>query len=201
MRGMKMINLDDYDIFKDRDYISPLKKTSKDDANEMYMTECTEDVINFDKIVKAYCKKIHIGSIDSNDALMAFTDDENVTFIEFKNGYIDRKHQQKLFKKIYNSILIFSDITKTTISNTRQFMNYILVYNGEKNSDNSNPKTKYRESASRDEISKTLLGYANETYIKYGLEFFKGYCFKDVKTYTKSEFKCYLKNHNKLHKQ
>ena len=84
--------------------------------------------------------------------------------------------------------MVFTDITNKDISSTRQFLNYILVYNEEKNPDESNPKTEYRESKSRDEIDKVLLGYGNETHIKYGLEFLKGYCFKEVNTYTKSEF-------------
>lgn len=181
-----MIDINDYEIFKNN--TSSMKQTSKDDANNEYMTECTKQVVNFDKVVKNYCGNAGISSVDSNDALIVSTDDNTVTFIEFKNGYIDKKTQYELLKKIYDSMLVFTDITNESVSSTRQFLNYILVYNGEKNPDKANPKTEYRESKSRDEIDKTLLGYAKETHIKYGLEFLKGYCFKEVNTYTKSEF-------------
>lgn len=181
-----MININDFEIFQNN--TSSMKQTSKDDANNEYMTECNKEVVNFDKVVKNYCGNICVSSVDSNDALIVSENGQTATFIEFKNGYVNKKTQYKLLKKIYDSILVFTDITNKGISSTRQFLNYILVYNEEKNPDESNPKTEYRESKSRDEIDKVLLGYGNETHIKYGLEFLKGYCFKEVNTYTKSEF-------------
>lgn len=165
-----------------------MKQTSKDITNNEYMTNCVKDVINFDEVVYSYCKKAGVSTVDSNDALVISQDGETVTFIEFKNGYVDNKMRYKLLKKIYDSVFIFTDITKETISSTRQFLSYILVYNENNNSDKPNPKTEYRESKSRDEIDRTFLKYANEKHIKYGLEVLKGYCFKDVSTYSKSEF-------------
>lgn len=144
-----MIDINDYDIFKNN--TSTLKQTSKDDANNEYMTESAETVVNFDKTVKEYCNALHIPTVSSNDALVFRTDNNTVTFIEFKNGYIkDAVTQQKLLKKIYNSLLIFADVTGESISSTRQYLNYILVYNEEKNTDETNPKTEYRESKSQD---------------------------------------------------
>lgn len=189
-----MIDVNDYDIF--RNNITSMKKASKDDANNEYMTECQKPVINFDKVVENYCKGIHISIVGSNDALVIHEDGDTATFIEFKNGRInDTASRNKILKKIYDSLLIFSDITNKNISETRKHMNYILVYNDVKNCDDSNPKTEYRECESRDEIDKILLGYGKETHIKYGLEFLKGYCFKNVNTYTKSEFEeLFVKN-------
>ena len=179
-----MINVADYEILQNN--TTTMKRASFDDANREYMTECNERVINFDKVVKNYCRNIHVSSVDSNDALVARIDGDVLTFIEFKNGYINKDTQKKLLKKIYDSILIFSDIVGENISSIRQFLNYILVYNEEKN--DNNPKTNYCESQSRDEIDKILLGYGREKHIKYGLEFLKGYCFKEVDTYAKDEF-------------
>lgn len=181
-----MININDYEIFQSN--TSSLKQASKDDANNVYMTECDKEIINFDKVVKSYCREARVSSVDSNDALVISNDGETAVFIEFKNGYVNNKTQYKLLKKIYDSMFVFTDITNENISSTRQYLNYILVYNEEKNADESNPKTEYRESKSRDEIDRILLGYGKETHIKYGLEFLKGYCFKDVYTYTKHEF-------------
>lgn len=181
-----MININEYDIFLNN--TSSLKQTSKDTANNEYMTECNKEVINFDKVVKEYCKKICISPVGSIDALTVSEDGQTATFIEFKNGFVDENTQYKLLKKIYDSLLILADITNKNISSTRQFLNYILVYNEEKNSNETNPKTVYRESKSRDFIDKTLLGYGEEEHIKCGLEFLKGYCFKTVNTYTEDEF-------------
>lgn len=189
-----MIEVNDYDIF--RCNITSMKKASKDDANNEYMTECQKPVINFDKVVKNYCKGIHVSIVGSNDVLVIHEDGNTATFIEFKNGRInDTGSRNEILKKIYDSLLIFSDITNKNISETRKYMNYILVYNEAKNCDAANPKTEYRECESRDEIDKILLGYGKETHIKYGLEFLKGYCFKNVNTYTKNEFEeLFVKN-------
>lgn len=181
-----MINLSDYKVFNDN--ISTMKQTSKDDSNNVYMTESNKQVVNFDKVVKSYCRSEHISSVDSNDALIVSPDGQTATFIEFKNGYIDNKTQYKILKKIYDSVLVFNDITNINISLTKRILNYILVYNEDKNSNVTDLKTEYRASESRDEIDKVLLGYGNEKHIKYGLEFLKGYCFKEVNTYTKREF-------------
>lgn len=180
-----MIDINDYEIFCAN--MSTLKKTSKDDANNEYMTECKKTVVNFDDVVKNYCKEKKISSVDSNDA-MYLSDSGNVTFIEFKNGYLDNKTRHKLLKKIYDSLLIFNDITGKNISYTKEFISYILVYNEKKNCGHTNQKSKYCVSESRDMIDKTLLEYGDEKYIKSGLEFLKGYCFKEVDTYTESEF-------------
>lgn len=190
----------DYEIFKK--FMTTVKCTSKDSEHNEYMTECTAPAVNFDKVVKSYCKNICISTVGSNDALV-FHPNDTVTFIEFKNGHINNPEQQrKLLKKIYDSIVIFTDITGKTISDTRNFLNYILVYNERKNPDNTNPKIKYRASKSRDEIDKILLGYGKETHIKYGLEFLKGYCFKEVNTYTQNEFEeLYIKKLKKAQKR
>lgn len=180
-----MININNYEIFCAN--MSSMKKTSKDDANNEYMTESDTMVVNFDNVVKNFCKEKKISSVDSNDA-MYLSDDGNITFIEFKNGFLDKKTRHKLLKKIYDSLLIFNDITGKNISYTRENISYILVYNEKKNNEQTNQKSKYCISESRDMIDKTLLGYGDEKYIKSGLEFLKGYCFKEVDTYTKSEF-------------
>lgn len=179
-----MTNINIFDIFKNS--TSTIRQISKDDSNNEYMTDCNLMAINFDKVSKKYCKNLSLFSVESNDALFALKNGKCTTFIEFKNGYIDKTTQYKLVKKIYDSMLVFMDVTKTNISETRDFLNYILVYNENKNADN--PKTEYHESESRDFIDKTILEYGKEVHIKYGLDFFKGYCFKEVNTYTKKEF-------------
>ena len=73
-----------------------------------------------------------------------------------------------------------------------------MVYNEDKdkdnNEDNVDPNTEYRESKSRYKIDKTLLKFGKEPYIKFGLKFFKDYCFKNVNTYTKDEFEILFVN-------
>lgn len=84
-----MININYFKIFQNN--TSSMKQTSKDDANNEYMTECNKEVVNFDKVVKNYCKNICVSPVDSNDALIVSENGQTATFIEFKNGYVNKK--------------------------------------------------------------------------------------------------------------
>lgn len=154
----------------------------KESGDDVYMTHSQIMVTDFDKVKDEYTKIFKLNNHPaSNDALYIKSDSESV-FIEFKNGDINKFN---IRKKIYDSVLIFTDLVDCTISDTREHMEYILVYNSDKNSD---PKTKYLESKNRDDIGKILLGYGRKELIKFGLEMFEGYCFKEVHTYNKEEF-------------
>ena len=180
-----MINIHLYPILND--HISTLKETSKDNHDGMvvYMTESDAEVVNFDDVKSEYVSKLSLcESPKSNDALL-INSTEFATFIEFKNGKFDRQKEFSVRKKIYDSLLILTDIIGKNISFTREHLDYILVYNESKNPD---PKKAYSSSESRDLIDKTLLGFGNERLIKYGLEIFQNYCFKNVYTYTEKEF-------------
>ena len=94
-------------------------------------------------------------------------------------------------KKIYDTTLIFTDITCSRISDMRSYAKFILVYNKDKNKpdkEEGGEKIYIQPSDSMNQISKTLAGLAKEPHIQFGLEMFKNYCFKDVSTLTKEEF-------------
>lgn len=176
------------------DHKSTLKDTSKDTSdarNIAYMTQSEIEVIDFDGVKGEYISKLKLSSTPtSNDALIINNIGDSV-FIEFKNGALNtQKKEADVRKKIYDSVLILTDIIGEGISFTRKHLDYILVYNGEKNpeSEEQDSKTAYRESQSRNKIAKNLSALGKEHYIRYGLEAFKGYCFRNVYTYTESEF-------------
>lgn len=185
-----MINIDDYEIFSGN--LTTLKEASKDGhdgINEFFMTESLLEVVNFDIVKNKYI--INMGLKEnpkSNDALFVKKDGNSV-FIEFKNGYIDGKKKYDIKKKIYDSLLIFTDIISKGISYTREHMDYILVYNEQKNMDNDEePKSRVQISKHRDDIAKRFAVLGRTNHIKYGLEAFKKYCFSNVYTYTEDEF-------------
>ena len=124
-----MIDLNAFQIFAN--HLSTLKETSIDnrDGTLQYMTLSTREVINFDGVKEEYIKSLRINEAPkSNDAL--FDDGKDcLVFVEFKNGYMDRRKQFAVQKKVYDSMLIFTDITSTGISFMRDHMKYILVYN------------------------------------------------------------------------
>lgn len=185
-----MIDIDKYTILKK--HISTLKKTSEDihDGRPVYMTDSQAEVIDFDAVKDEYIKELHIrgDAPKSNDALMIRSDTEAV-FIEFKNGNMTKKLQFDIRKKMYDSMLMLTDIIGKNISYTRDHLDYILVYNA-KNDDKEDidPKSEYRESRSRDKIDEIILEYGGQRHIKFKLEMFQRYCFRNVYTYTKEEF-------------
>lgn len=199
MRGGKMVDLNAFKIFAD--HLSNLKETSIDkrDGTPQYMTLSTREAVNFDGVKEEYVKPLGVSEIPkSNDAL--FDDGKGfLVFVEFKNGFMDRPKQFAVRKKVYDSALIFTDITSKGISYMRNHMKYILVYNETANQGNNSDKdlkekqkTAVQQSPAFDAFAKNVGRYANEEYVCFGLKIFQNYCFKEVHTYTEAEFDAYL---------
>lgn len=199
-----MINLSEYKIFAN--HFSTLKETSADKSKgkKVYMTESLLDAVNFDDVKDEYVKNLRLSEIPkSNDAL--FSDDKgSLIFVEFKNGFMDRCEQFCVQKKVYDSVLVFTDITSLKISDMRKMVKYILVYNEFANKDNSldddlkkKQKTTVQQSSSFDYFAKTMGKHAKDEYICFGLKMFLNYCFKEVHTFTKAEFEAYISNISK----
>lgn len=177
---------------------STLKQTSKDDNNEEYMTESTIKVINFDSVGgDKYSKNNRLNiQLKTNDVLFLHNN-KKYTFIEFKNGKlldktnkIDIKKLKDIELKILNSLFVLRDIEEKSLSSLKEITDYVLVYNEEKNTPNE------RNSISeignyfinQGDISSEKTKTEKEEIICFGLEKFKGYCFKNVHTYSKEEF-------------
>ena len=177
---------------------STLKQTSKDDNNEEYMTESTIKVINFDSVGgDKYSKNNRLNiQLKTNDVLFLHNN-KKYTFIEFKNGKlldktnkIDIKKLKDIELKILNSLFVLGDIEEKSLSSLKEITDYVLVYNEEKKTPNE------RKSISeignyfinQGDISSKKTKTEKEEIICFGLEKFKGYCFKNVHTYSKEEF-------------
>ena len=180
--------------------ISTLKEISKDnhDGIEYYMTESTLTAVDFDAVKDEYVKKQKLGHEGHNpksiDAIF-FDSKGKQVFIEFKNGYIDKKEQYMIIQKIYDSLLIYSDIICENIKYTREQIDCILVYNELKNNEKNKDKiskNNVQNAESRDHIGKRLSRLAGTSFRKYGLEIFKNYCFREVYTCTEAEFEEFL---------
>ena len=188
----KKINLKIYNT-------STLKQTSKDDNNEEYMTESQIKVINFDSVGgDKYTRNNNLSiQLKTNDVLFLHND-RRYTFIEFKNGKlldksnrIDIKKLKDIELKILNSMFVLGDIEKKSLNTLKEITNYILVYNEEKNSPNE--KNSISEIGNYFVNQGSNLSIVENTFEKdeiicFGLEKFKGYCFKNVHTYSKEEF-------------
>ena len=178
---------------------STLKQTSKDDNNEEYMTESQIKVINFDSVGgDKYTRNNNLSiQLKTNDVLFLHND-RRYTFIEFKNGKlldksnrIDIKKLKDIELKILNSMFVLGDIEEKSLNTLKEITNYILVYNEEKNSPNE--KNSISEIGNYFVNQGSNLSIVENTFEKdeiicFGLEKFKGYCFKNVHTYSKEEF-------------
>lgn len=188
-----MIDLTQYDIFNRN--LSDLKTTSIDTSKTpaVYMTDSTLSAINFDEVKNEYVKPLGLSEVPkSNDALFA-TNDGTIIFVEFKGGVMSENKKFGVRKKIYDSVLIFCDIVSEKISTLRNCAEYILVYNEDVNSAIESPEQpKVQQSSSYDNIVQSISGLAKTEHVRFGVNIFKNYCFKNVHTYTKAEFKNFL---------
>lgn len=109
-----------------------MKNCSKDTKNDEFMTESELQVINFDKVKSAYTADLGLQDSKAH-SVDAFVRGKDGSFylIEFKNGDISRK-QNEIHLKIRDSLLLICDICKKEISNTREDITFVFVYNEEK---------------------------------------------------------------------
>lgn len=196
MRDTKMSKLKKFEIFMDN--LSSLKEISKDDSNKLdilYMTESSLEVINFDGVKKKYINSLGLSEDNASSVDGILEVGGRVVFIEFKNGKM-KNEKRKVKDKIRDSLLMFCDITDSQICDTREQVEFVLVYNKEKNPVHNHAVPEdMQESHSRLEIAKYFSKKANKEFIRFDLEKFKKLYFKDVHTYSEEEFKDYIERY------
>lgn len=170
MRTMKSNNLETT--------LDTITKLSLDEENHESLCNSEKKIINFDKICNSYAKENRLLVIPtSNDGL--WIEDGKFTFIEFKNGKLNNEWHH-LLQKNYDSLLILFDLNleeklpdcKMNLSYSRKNIDYILVYNGEKNP--------------RKDIHEKVFKLSKETSPR--LAHLEGYLFRKVSILTAEEF-------------
>ena len=154
----------------------------------------------------AFCKKFHKSNevFKSADALLYSEVKNKLIFVEFKNGKV-----KDVKTKLKDSLLVFSNIVDVDLKFCRKYLEYIVVYNYEKNKQYvEQEKDKYRkegqnksQSLSEEYIEgfvKPLFRLAKDEIILWDLKLMKDICVSEVHTYTVDEFiKYYSKNCSK----
>lgn len=159
-----------------------LKETSMDDSQKKtngkvyYLSEDERMVVDFDQVKTNYLNRLILSEeyAASVDALFQ-EKQEDIFFVEFKNGEFDNA---EIAKKAKDSLLIFSDITKTNLSYLREEANFVLVINNEKEEKLSWQAKLAVAKANRGNIDFTM----------YGLNRLRTYCFKTVRLLSASQF-------------
>jgi len=186
-----MIDLNSYEIFSESR--QSLKETSKDDSNSpdiQYMTTSEMEVINFDLVKRKYANALDLSeeSATSVDAILPFRD--GIIFLEFKNGIVNNRN---IKDKARDSLLIFLGIIKKSIEYSRRYIDFVVVYNAEKNPLSSQEKKRrLQETPSRVSIATCLMKKAGEEFIRFDLERYKTLYYRNIHTYTKDNFDRYL---------
>lgn len=185
-----MMTLDDYAEF--RQHIEKLKMLSLDDSspsNPQYMTDSEKTAVDFDMVKRCYANRFGVSEdrICSVDGL--FSAENSLVFVEFKNGAVERRNVKD---KIRDSLLIFCDITHETISFTRQNVEFVLVYNEEKNPLPNQYTKGIQASGSRRYISKRLAQMGGTEIVLFDLDRYNTLYFKKVHTYSQEEFEIFL---------
>lgn len=194
-----MIDFGDYSILKNN--LSTLKDTSIDHHEKnmiKYMTNSEKEAVNFDNVKNDYIKDLSLSNAPSSNDALFLSRDNKLIFVEFKNGFMDGEKKFSIRKKIYDSIIILTDILNKGISTLRDQMEYVLVYNETVNANEKEviEKSKYlvQHSKAYDSFAKSVSKLAMKEYICFGVNMFENYCFSKVHTYTEAEFEEFLKS-------
>lgn len=183
------------DIFKDKllnrsifaDKFEPLKILSKDDndqANITYMVDSEQPAINFDKVKDCYAKLFESTQAPSSvDAILMIKN--GLAFVEFKNGKLNNEEKRNINFKLRDSLLMFCDIMRCTLKRTRLMVDFVLVYNQEKN-----PSSK---TSSYQNIENYVGNLANERIARFQLAKYRGIYFRNIYTVSVADFNEYLK--------
>ncbi|WP_455034645.1 hypothetical protein [Lachnoanaerobaculum gingivalis] len=188
-----------------------LLEVSLDDSdknNPVNMVDADKDiskdiVIDFDDVKTAFCRKFNKSNevFKSADALLYSKTKNKLIFVEFKNSKV-----RDVKTKLKDSLLVLSNILDVNLEFCREYLEYIVVYNYEKNKKYvEQEKNKCRreeqnksQSLSKEYIEgfvKPLFRLAKDEIILWDLELMKDICVSEVHTYTVNEFlEYYSKN-------
>lgn len=175
------------------DHKSTLKECSGDNSDGStikFMTESQTEAVNFDEFKTKYANNLRLSEECAASADALLQTNTGLAFVEFKNGKVNNRNVKD---KIRDSLLLFCDFTDRTISYTREHVDFIVVYNEEKNPlPNQYKKQTNADAPSRTEISRYFLGKGNQKLILFDLERYQHLYFRKVHTYTKEQFENYI---------
>ena len=186
-----MIKLELYPILLDNR--ESLRETSKDDSDPndiQYMTSSETEVVNFDLVKRHYVNGFGLSedAITSVDAIVPLED--RILFVEFKNGQVNNRN---IKDKARDSLLVFLEIIGENIAFSRSNIDFIVVYNLEKNPlPRQVQKGQLQETPSRVSIADHFMGKAIIEFICFDLERYERLYYRNIHTYSKERFGEYL---------
>ena len=182
-----MIDLYSINIFVNQ--LTTLQETSKDTSDKnchKYMTDSNLRVINFDKVKTNYANSFRCSEDSAKSVDAVYQDVNRIIFIEFKNGKVE---PSVVKSKIRDSL----DIIGETLKFSRKHIEFILVYNHDKNLSKARmSKTNTQPKESLVKFTKYFSSKADKEFKSFALEKYEGIFFREIHTYTEVEFKNFL---------
>ena len=176
---------------------STLKATSKDKEHDEYMVSITDMVVNFDKYIEKYVEgtnSINGCKPKSCDALLQLAENRYV-LVEFKNGRVDKDDVRS---KMSASCLCLLDTLDKKVDYARKNIDFILVYNKEKNSCSTPTrklqKNEVQTSTSFELLRGSVMHSAELPVLMPGFECFEMLWFRKVRTYSAEIFEYEYRN-------
>lgn len=157
-----------------------LYNLSYDSAHAENMVESDCEAVSFDEVKRLYCNG-HGMSEEKSDSVDAIMEEpDGLAFVEFKNGNA-RTEKQQLRDKGNESMMIFCELAGKTISDTRQTIDYIVVYNEE--------RTKLTQK------ERIMIARQKQSHLPtclFDLGKHEGFCFRSIWTMNRGQFKQWL---------
>lgn len=149
--------------------MTTLKEASRDSSNDRddFMTESNFEVVNFDMVKRQYLNELGFSEEDAKSVDAVFQSGDKYYLIEFKNGTIDSKN---IKEKVKDTLLILGDIVGSTLSDSREKFEFILVYSEEL----------HRNINYRNLIALHRAQQSKIDFDMFGLNHMQGYYFKNV---------------------
>lgn len=196
-------------LIKDKKFSKSLKEISTDKraTGDEYLTKILDNAIDFDYLMREYCKLIKQPGPSSPptscDALIV-KEDGRFILIEFKNGKI-QSIKKDVKRKMSDSLLCLLDVLEKDVDFARDNFEFILVYNESRNRKERLERTdglgKIRHRAKKrlrkNEIqhsdffnvfSNSVAERAKVELILPGFELYSGLWWKKVHTYNNRKF-------------
>ncbi len=106
-----------------------------------------------------------------------------------KNGQVNNRN---IKDKARDSLLVFLEIIGENIAFSRSNIDFIVVYNLEKNFTKASSKGQLQETPSRVSIADHFMGKARKEFICFDLERYERLYYRNIHTYSKERFGEYL---------
>lgn len=178
-------------------YQRSLSETSFDDSNKVKMIDDIDDqIVDFDDVKTAFCGLYNQRNraLNSVDGLFYNKAQNRLVFVEFKNGKIGQKEKTELKTKLKDSLLMFTNIVGENLEFCRNYCEYILVYNSEKNNNTENSQDVSIEKGYSIFLSE-MGKLAEKDIALFELGVLESVCVKVTHTYTVDEFRRYYEEY------